>query len=110
MPIGGESPAQSAPQQPAPPPQQQYQSKPAQNNENLEPNKPQAKSFYNNAATKESQAPTHKPNPLASSNQSQMFNNFKVYGIASLNPYQNKYIESIVYPFFLLITLSINFC
>lgn len=91
MPIGGtnDAPAQAAPQQAQQPQQHQYQSKPAQNNENIEPNKPQTKSFYNNAANKETQ-PAHKPTPLAASNQTQMFNNFKIYGISSLNPYQNK--------------------
>ena len=90
MAIGGanDSPVQTAPQQSA---QQQYQSKPVQNNENVEPNKPQAKSFYNNA-NKESQ-PAQKATPLVASNQAtsnQMFNNLKIFGISSLNPYQNK--------------------
>lgn len=90
MPIGGasDSPVQTAPLQQAQQPAQQYQSKPVQNNENVEPNKPQAKSFYN----KESQPAAHKPTPLAASNQTsnQMFNNLKIFGISSLNPYQNK--------------------
>lgn len=90
MPIGEDAPIQSGAAQQGQSVQQQYQSKPVQNNENVEPNKPQAKSFYNNAANKEIQ-PSHKPTPLAASNQTQMFNNFKVYGISSLNPYQNKY-------------------
>lgn len=59
-------------------------------NENIEPNKPDpktnqsnAKSFFNN---KDSQV--QKSNP--STNQPGMFNSFKIFGISSLNPYQNK--------------------
>lgn len=93
MPIGDDSSAQAAAPVQAQPvqQQQQYQSKPAQNNENVEPNKPSTKGFYNNAANKESQISHAKPTPLAASNQSQMFNNFKVYGISSLNLYLNKW-------------------
>lgn len=72
--------------------QPQQQSKPIQN-ENIEPNKPNApisKSFYNN---KESQPVPKSSAPLtASSNQPGTFNSFKIYGISSLNPYQNKYL------------------
>lgn len=87
MPIGSGNDAVAPVQQNQPQPQ----SKPVQNNENIEPNKPsvQTKAFYNNASTKESQT-AHKPTPLAASNQTQMFNSFKIMGISGLNPYQNK--------------------
>ena len=73
--------------------------KPVQN-ENIEPKKqetktapPSAKSFFNN---KESQNPVQNSGKLAASNnagkeeQPGMFNGFKIFGISSLNPYQNK--------------------
>lgn len=73
--------------------------KPVQN-ENIEPKKQEtktapsnAKSFFNN---KESQNPVQNSGKLAASNtagkeeQPGMFNGFKIFGISSLNPYQNK--------------------
>lgn len=74
--------------------------KPVQN-ENIEPVKPEAKAGQNNAKNfynKEHSQPPQKPalsSNNAASNSSAagangMFNNFKVFGISSLNPYQNK--------------------
>ncbi len=75
------------------------QSRPAasHNNENIEPKKESiqqtkntnpasnAKSFFNNKDTPK------QPLSTSSNNQPGMFNNFKVFGISSLNPYQNKW-------------------
>ena len=71
-------------------------------NENIEPKdvekiSPQkGKSFYTNPDTKDN-TPNKNTSKLTSNNtsvnmnsQSGMFNNFKVFGISSLNPYQNK--------------------
>lgn len=72
-------------------------------NENIEPKdvekiSPQkGKSFYTNPDTKDN-TPNKNTSKLTSNNtsvnmnsQSGMFNNFKVFGISSLNPYQNKW-------------------
>ncbi len=73
-------------------------------NENIEPQKPESKanqsttkSFYN----KESQYNSNKESQVQStgklstssscSSEKGSFNGFKVFGISSLNPYQNKY-------------------
>ena len=69
------------------------------NDENLEPKKEappsNAKSFFNNKETSQApqkiiKAPLVTPSSTASNTQSGMFNNFKIVGISSLNPYQNK--------------------
>jgi hypothetical protein len=70
------------------------------NDENIEPKKEappsNAKSFFNNKDTaqmpqKVIKAPLNStPASTASNTQSGMFNNFKIVGISSLNPYQNK--------------------
>ena len=71
------------------------------NDENVEPKKEapsNAKSFFNNkepvqAPQKTVKPPINnsvKPEPTAANTQSGMFNNFKIVGISSLNPYQNK--------------------
>ena len=85
-------------------PQQQAVKKPVQNIENIEPAKPEAKAGQNNAKNfynKDSQ-PAQKP-ALSSNNSASnssgagtngMFNNFKVFGISSLNPYQNKLVSN----------------
>ncbi len=73
--------------------------KPNVQNENIEPksaekpNPPQSKSFYSNNDTQASKAVSKLNNSTnnASATQSGMFNNFKIFGIANLNPYQNKY-------------------
>ncbi len=67
-------------------------------NENIEPksfekpNPPQSKSFYSNNDTQASKVASKLNNTTnnASASQSGMFNNFKIFGISSLNPYQNK--------------------
>lgn len=72
------------------------------NDENVEPKKEapsNAKSFFNNkepvqAPQKTVKPPINnsvKPEPTAANTQSGMFNNFKIVGISSLNPYQNKW-------------------
>ncbi len=57
----------------------------------MKPNQPNSNkpSFYNN---KDSNKPAPAATPLGSSNKanSDMFNGLKVFGISSLNPYQNK--------------------
>ncbi|CAF0704338.1 unnamed protein product [Brachionus calyciflorus] len=64
-------------------------SKHLQNNENIEPNKPKqpqqekAKNFFN-----KKDAEVEKP---SSNNPPGTFNGFKIFGISSLNPYQNKW-------------------
>lgn len=60
--------------------------KPVQN-ENIEPNKPNmdAKKFFN-----KKEEDVKKPQSGSSNNPPGMFNGHKIFGISSLNPYQNK--------------------
>jgi len=73
--------------------------KPNIQNENIEPKsvekpiQPQSKSFYSNNDTQASKVVSKLNNTTnnASASQPGMFNNFKIFGISSLNPYQNKW-------------------
>jgi replication factor A1 len=67
--------------------------KPVHNNENIEPNKPEkskmdSKSFFNK---KEDDLKKPSGGNAGSNNPPGMFNGHKIFGISSLNPYQNKW-------------------
>ena len=92
---------------PAPPSPAKEISYPKQKvqNENIEPkveNKPTqntAKSFYNNKEASQPKAVNKivSSNSCSTDSQPGTFNGFKIYGISSLNPYQNKYEQNYIY-------------